>query len=405
MRSKKLALAIAASVSLSAVSSHAEDKLTDAIKNGEAHLDFRLRYEDVDQSKPADLQGDALTLRSRLNYKTAGFHGFTAFLEMDDISALDDDSYNSTTNGEVGKATIADPEGTEVNQAWLQYVNWDTKATYGRQRINLDNQRFIGGVGFRQNEQTFNAFSISNQSLADTTLYYARVDSVKRIFGEDSADGSQDNSTDLFNAKYSGLSLGDITAYAYLIDNKDAARFSTDTYGIRFAGSSGEDVKINYALEYAQQQDSNNNALNYEADYMLAEVGVGLSSATFKLGYEVLGSDDGQASFITPLATLHKFQGWTDQFLTTPDEGIADLYVTASTTLAGIKLLAVYHQFTADEKNNFGDDDLGSEIGVKVAKSFNGYGLSLKYATYEAGDNSFGKSDTDKLWLTATAKF
>lgn len=405
MRSKKLALALAVSVSLSAIASHAEDNLTDAIKNGEVHLDFRLRYENVDQSKPADLDGDALTLRSRLNYKTAGFHGFTAFLEMDDVSAVDNSSYNSTTNGETDKAVIADPKGTEVNQAWLQYVNWDTHAIFGRQRINLDNQRFIGGVGFRQNEQTFNAFSISNQSLPDTTLFYARVDKVKRIFGEDSDNGSQDNSTDLFNAKYNGLSLGAITAYAYLIDNEDAARFSTDTYGIRFVGKTGDDLKFNYALEYAHQEDSNNNTLNYEADYILAELGIGFSASTIKLGYEVLGSDDGEASFITPLATLHKFQGWTDQFLTTPDEGIQDLYVSAGTTLVGIKLLAVYHQFTADEKNTFGDDDLGSEFGVKVAKNFDGYGLSLIYATYDAGDNSFGKSDTDKLWITATAKF
>ena len=403
MKNTKLALAIAAAASVSAVSSYAETNLTDAIKNGEAHLDLRLRYEDVDQDKPADKQGNALTLRTRLNYKTAGFYGFTAFLEMDDVSALEN-NYNSTTNGEVGKAVIADPEGTEVNQAWLQYKYENTSAKYGRQRINLDNQRFIGSVGFRQNEQTFDAFAINDQSLPDTTLFYARINEVKRIFGEDSAKGTHDNSTDLINVKYSGLSLGDITGYAYLIDNKDAARFSTDTYGIRFAGKTGDKLKFSYALEYAQQEDSNNNPLNYDADYMLAEFGMDFSAGNFKLGYEVLGSDDG-GSFITPLATLHKFQGWTDQFLSTPAEGVADMYVSAGTTLAGVKLLAVYHNFTSDKNNAMGDDDLGSEIGFKVAKSFNGYGLSLKYAVYDAGADTFGKSDTDKLWLTATAKF
>lgn len=405
MSSKILVLAIGTAVSLSTIPSYAEDNLTDAIKNGEAHLNFRLRYESVDQSKPADIDGDALTLRSRLNYKTSDFHGFTAFLEMDNVSAVDNGSYNSTTNGETSKAVVVDPKGSEVNQAWLQYVNWDTTAKFGRQRINLDNQRFIGGVGFRQNEQTFNAFSINNQSLPDTTFFYANINEVKRIFGEDSNKGSQDNSTHLLNGKYSGLSLGAITAYAYLIDNKDAARFSTDTYGIRFAGETGDELKFNYALEYAHQQDSDNNTLNYRADYMLGELSIGFSASTIKLGYEVLGSDDGAASFITPLATLHKFQGWTDQFLTTPDEGIQDLYVSAGSTVAGIKLLAVYHHFTADEKNAFTDNDLGSEFGVEVAKNFGDYGLSFKYATYNAGDNTFGKSDTNKLWLTASAKF
>ena len=43
-------------------------------------------------------------------------------------------------------------------------------------------------------------------------------------------------------------------------------------------------------------------------------------------GYEVLGADDGAAltSFQTPLATLHKFQGWADKFLTTPPNGIRE---------------------------------------------------------------------------------
>ncbi|MEC8428021.1 MAG: hypothetical protein VXZ35_06310, partial [Pseudomonadota bacterium] len=123
------------------------------------------------------------------------------------------------------------------------------------------------------------------------------------------------------------------------------------------------------------------------------------------LGYESLGSDDGDYGFSTPLATAHKFQGWADQFLGTPNQGINDLYFSVGTKVAGVKVLAVYHDFVADEDNAAGDDDLGSEFGFLVAKKFGNYGLSLKYAAYSEGDDSFNKSDVDKLWLTATAKF
>ena len=93
-------------------------------------MDFRLRYEDVHQSTPANLDGDALNRRTRLNFKTDGFHVFTAFLEMDDVSALDNDSYNGTTNGATNKAVIADPDGTEISQAWLDYYNWDANKVW-----------------------------------------------------------------------------------------------------------------------------------------------------------------------------------------------------------------------------------------------------------------------------------
>ena len=47
------------------------------------------------------------------------------------------------------------------------------------------------------------------------------------------------------------------------------------------------------------------------------------------------GADKGApfTSFQTLLATLHKFQGWADKFLTTPPNGIRDLYGSAGYTL------------------------------------------------------------------------
>ncbi len=129
------------------------------------------------------------------------------------------------------------------------------------------------------------------------------------------------------------------------------------------------------------------------------ELGGAVAGVTAKIGYEVL-EGDGTVSLQTPLATLHAFNGWTDQFLSTPADGLEDLYFSVAGMVKGVKLLAAYHDF---EGNDSGDD-FGSEWGIAAVKSFGKtYKLSAKYASYSAGDLA-GKVDTDKLWLSAELK-
>ncbi len=381
------------------------NNLQDAIKNGSAKLSFRLRHEDVDVDNPSNDEANALTLRTRLNYKTASYNGFRAFLEMDNITELDGNNYPTSaglknTGNFPGKAIIADPEGTEVNQAYLSYTYGNTTGKYGRQRILLDNQRFVGGVGFRQNEQTFDAFSISHKCKCDTQVFYAYINNVNRIFGEDDPYVSDtDSSTDLLNINYSGWSAGSLVFYSYLLDEKQSDT-QYDTYGLRFSGNT---EGLGYQIEYATQEQELANGTEFDADYLMAEASLDVDNLTFSLGFESLQSDDGNYGFATPLATGHAFQGWSDQFLATPDEGVRDIYFSAGAKLAGIKLLAVYHDFKSDTDNLSGDDDLGSEFGLFASTKIGNYGLSLKYANYSDGDSSFNKVDTEKLWLTVSA--
>ncbi len=92
------------------------------------------------------------------------------------------------------------------------------------------------------------------------------------------------------------------------------------------------------------------------------EPGIKFSSLTAKIGYEVL-SGDGTDAFQTPLATGHAFNGITDKFLTTPDDGLEDIYVKAAYSFAKVPLVekislaAAYHDFEADR----GGADYGSE--------------------------------------------
>ncbi|MDF2182604.1 alginate export family protein [Neptuniibacter sp. CAU 1671] len=381
-----LAAAIA-SVILTPV--QAAESIAEAFTNGKTNVSFRLRYEDVNDDAAED--AEALTLKSRITFTTDSYKGFSALLEVDDVTELDNVTY---TDGVTNRGTtpIVDPEDTDVNQAYLAYTTGATTVKVGRQRILLDNQRFVGGVGFRQNEQTYDALSITNTSLPDTTLFYSYISSVNGITGTD-----VEHETHLVNAKYTGLPIGALSAYYYSIELEDADD-SLDTYGVRLSGSKpAGDAKILYTAEYATQENVGGTA---EPDYYVVEGGVSVAGVTAKLGYEVLGSDEG-VGFNTPLATKHKFQGWADMFLATPGAGIEDLYFSVGTTLAGIKLLAVYHDYESDE----GSLDFGDEWGFLAAKSFGkNYGLELKYASYDAGKD-IAKEDKSKLWLTATAKF
>mgnify|MGYP006083001185 FL=1 len=219
-----------------------QQSIAAAIKAGSTKLSYRLRHEDVSVDNASEDEARALTLRTRLNYTTGRYQGFGATVEVDNITEITGDDHPTSpalkNSGDFpGKAIIADPEGTELNQAYISYRQGATEGKYGRQRINLDNQRFIGGVGFRQNEQTFDALSIAH-SCADlnTSFYYAHINNVNRIFGEDDpALSDTDSSTDLININYSGLAAGDIIFYSYMLD-QPLSNTQLDTYGLRFTG-------------------------------------------------------------------------------------------------------------------------------------------------------------------------
>ena len=107
---------------------------------------------------------------------------------------------------------------------------------------------------------------------------------------------------------------------------------------------------------------------DFDADYYAFEGGIelgglGIETVTLKAGIESLGSDNGDYGFATPLATMHKFNGWADTFLATPAQGLDDTYVSLNGKAYGGKWLLAYHSFDANDSAN-GVDDLGTELNV-----------------------------------------
>ena len=382
----------------------AESSFAQALRDGSVTLALRYRYELVEQDG-FDSDANASTLRTRLTYNSADFRDFSLLLEMDDLRPVGDDRFNSTRNGNTSRPVVADPKGTDLNQAGIKYTGFaDTEIMFGRQRINHANQRFIGGVGWRQNEQTYDALEISHSISDSFQARYTYITNVNRIFGPNSGVPAGDlrSSSHLLDASYDLTDAVTLTGYGYLLDFDKAAAFSTQTLGLRLAGTHefNEQVSLPYTVEYARQGDYADNPIGYDADYYLLEAGLRWASYNVKLGYEVLeGNGMAGQAFRTPLATLHAFQGWADKFLATPSSGIEDTYVAFTGRVGSVNLVAVYHDFSA----NSGGGSHGDEIDLSAGWSFaDNFSLLLKYASYSA--DGFA-TDTDKFWVMLSGSF
>jgi hypothetical protein len=383
-----------ASLAASALAADASSP-AEAFVQGKFSLNLRLRYEGVQQAGLRD--ADALTLRTRLGFTTAPWQGWKAMVEAENITAADGDSYSQSglNPGGAGRAVVADPETTEINQAFIAFAAGNTTATVGRQRLVLDNARFIGDVGWRQNMQTFDALVVQDKSLGKTTLTYAYLQQVNRVFGADHPQGKWQSASHLFNASYAGWAAGTLTGYAYLLDFSNSAANSCATYGASFAGATPltDQVKFTYRAEVATQSDYGASLLRYDARYYVGEAGLALKSASLTLGDELLGSDH-NVGFKTPLATLHAFNGWADLFLATPAAGLHDTYARATANLPGeISLVASQHQFDTD----LGHVALGREFDFQLTRKFGKQVTALaKYANFRRDSSAY--ANVQKIW-------
>ena len=379
---------------------YAQEPLSQLFTDGKPILDVRYRYEHVDQDNALN-NANAQTIRTRIGFQSGQWYGLSALIEADNVSRIGDASYDSFRNGQTDYSVVADPDGSEVNQALLRYDHAQGSAVAGRQRINLDNQRFVGGVGWRQNEQTYDGVLGQLKPLDGLTLTYAYIDNINTIFGP--GDNRFDNATNpanieghshLLNAQYVVMPELTVTAYNYLLglDNLVNGGQSSKTAGLRLNGAV---QGVSYVMEYARQQDYADNTRDLDSEYYLAELGYTVKGAALKAGIEVLGGDSGTGrSFQTPLATKHAFQGWADMFLLTPDAGVKDTYVGGSLPLFGGTLQAWYHDFRAER----GSRQYGEEIDVGYSRAIplvKGLVATVKYAAYDADDLYV---DTDKLW-------
>ncbi|MGR9051990.1 MAG: alginate export family protein [Gammaproteobacteria bacterium] len=400
---------------LAALSAPAQASIDETIENalkfgqsdgkyGQITVDLNYRYEFADTESTPQRPANANTFRLRLGYLTPVFHGVQGFVEYEDLFAAQND-YNGVTYGDPTYHVIADPaDRHELNQLWLTFSFIpDTVIKGGRQRIKLDDDRFIGNVGWRQMEHTYDSVMVTNKSIDNLTAIAGYIGRVRTITSL-----TDNMETPFVNINYSFGDFGNLIGYGYWLHYvDDPANFgkSSQTYGVRAIGSPkiNDDLTLHYTAEYSYQADYENNPVGYEVDRYNVMAGLTLFGVTAQGAMEQLDGI-GARAFQTPLGTNHAFQGWADRFLVTPGDGIRDVNFTLSGVVMDTKLMFVYHNFNDDT----GQIDYGDEYDFQAVHKFGKhYSVLAKYAFYDGDEDAPGalKNDTQKVWIQGNISF
>ena len=373
-------------------------------KYGQVKFDLRYRYENVHITNDLPVKtANANSLRLRAGYLTPEFFNLQAYVEYEGNLAMQED-YNSLRNGLNNYEIVADPQEQELNQFWLSYKGIpDTLIKGGRQRINLDNQRFIGNDSWRQMEQTFDSVLISNQSIENLTLNFIYIGQVQSVISTE-----RPIELPILNFSYQYGRFSTLTGYAYWLADYDNAENSTQTYGVRLHGAPKlkHDIQLSYDVGYSNQADYKNNPAGYGLDRYNILLGATYVGITIKSGMEQLDGN-GAHAFQTPLGSKHVFQGWADKFLVTPVTGVRDIQASIDKSFYGVQFMFAYHYFT----DSNGQGEYGNEYDFLVTKHFGKhYQLLAKYAYYDANSgqaatNAGLEKDTQKIWLQGSVNF
>ena len=376
-------------------------------------LDVNLRWE---YAKIDGFQhSHSATARTRFGLKTKAWHGFSGLLEgVNTVSPKPSGYFDAVETNDGPQSVVADPERTDVNRVWLAYENPDVlglKLKGGRQRIKFDDDRWVGNVGWRQNEQTFDAARFQTDlGLEKLLLQYVYVWQVNRIFGDQGPAGTRDFGprAHFFNVGYEAGKFLKAVGFVYLVDPNDNTfrAFGSATFGARFTGKIEltEKLFLPYQASYAYQEDWGNNQTSYGAHYAYLESGLGVKKVgTLLVGYEHLGSD-GDARIVTPFSTAHKFNGFADAFLNNGGaRGLRDFYVAVvpAIPVKGLKLKMAFHQFWDDQ----GGDNLGQEYDLVTSYAVNKYLSFLWKVAYFDGGKTRSPGTRTRSTLQTVFKF
>jgi hypothetical protein len=377
--------------------------LREALAFGKASGTIRYRFENVDQSGVAK-DANASTLRGVLGYETKSYHGITTFAQFEGVWAVGEDNYRSGTNGKAAATypLVADQPSVELQQAWAQYVcpldSWKTAVRFGRQEINLSNQRLVGSVAWRQDQQSFDGVGISsmpyNAGATNLTFGYHYLNRVNRVFPDSSVtnpfQGNLDMSTHLAQATYKLDGYGQLVAYGLFLDYDGTVAAVTNnssrTLGARASGAYklNDTLSALYGAEYARQGDYGSNTNSYDAGYYQAEVGATWEDFTLKYGYSVLQGDSATDKFTTPLATGHAFNGWADVFLNTPNGGLKAhslSLIYLPSVVKGLTLTGIGYVFKGESNSDHYGNELDLMADYKISQ-FPGLMVGVKFARF-----------------------
>jgi hypothetical protein len=379
-----------------------DDSLLSALFDGTPTLKLRLGYEYSDLDNGNSEDGTALTLRTRLGYKTNAYKNVSAFVQWQHINNFVED-FAWPGGGKAGQDVIADSDGNRIHQAYVDFTGIDdTLVRFGLQEIIFDDARLIGNVGWRMQAQSFRGVLVQNKSIDDLTLTAAYLDKINTIFKTE----IDMDSIILLHGNYVFSDAAKLSLFNYLMDSEGTG--DSATWGAVLTGKA--DI-YSYAFtaatqtEYADGADLSGAMFNAFGAAKLGDVNVGL-------GYSnISGGSNPEDRFSTLLGTAHVFNGWADQFLGTGGGlagGLQDVYVQATTKVGKASLGAFYHRFyTTDTTAGF-SGLYGQELDAVIKYPLCEHTSALiKCALYDKGDSDAGNTTLDEqvIWARLEFKF
>lgn len=410
--------------------------------NGAIKADINYRYENVNQDQGPKIPGskqsvetaNANTMRLRIGALSPTFHSFQGYAEYQGNYAMQDEYDQGVLGRNRSFSVVQDPDRSNLDQLWLGYKGIDdTLLKFGRQRIKYDDDRFIGNVGWRQLEQTYDSITLlnNNQTIFGLTINAAYLGHLQDPLGQ-----NLKLSAPLVNLNYKIPDWGNLIAYGYWLDfqDKSQAAKSSQTYGLRFDGKSPQfydAINFLYTAEWGNQSDYADNPNHYSADRINLMGGFSAFDFTVQGAMEQLdGHGNGKVirdskgniiaadpssnqTFNTPLGTNHAFQGWSDIIknpIGNPNplasaalgQGIRDIFATISYKMWNDSLIlsGIRHDFYDDT----GGIKFGSEWDISALKKLGKhYSILFKYADFNTNNSGF--TDTQKLWVQGNITF
>ena len=375
---------------------------------GSMYLELRPRYEVADE---AGLERSArLSLRSAVGVATRPYRGISLLAEGESVVVARRGLAFDTIGRPNGRTTVGDPADTSLNQLYvdLQHPWARSGIRVGRQRLALDDQRFVGSAAARQNDMTMDAAVLeADLGLPDLRAFYAYVERVQRPFGDQGGSATRDfeSSSHLLRVAYARSSLLSLKLFSYWIDLRSAPSFSSRSVGLRLEGSRELSPRrsVAYAFTLARQSDHADNPVSYDAVYLALRASLRDGAlGTLTLGFERLGSDRGKAVFSTPLATLQTFNGQASVFSDNGGrEGLRDWMLELEPELpARLRGRATLHRFTSDRSSR----SLGWELDVALSRPVHPLvTLELVGACYRA--RSDVRASRLRAWIQASLHF
>lgn len=356
--------------------------------------------------------GQAASYRLRLSWQQPLSKTLEGKVAFDHIATGWQDNHSDGVRFN-GMPTIPDAPSTQVNEAWIN-GHWQAlELKIGKQRVHFENQRHLGSNGFWQNEQTFDAAHLNYAVGMSSALQLNYLSKAHRITGPKAGtllQPSDNNFSDLNGVRPANLrGEHDLKTFAavlkttildfnklgiYYIDNNNLTaptlnyRSLGANYQWRYAfGAAKAFIEADLSVQQRSQVS--------HIPYTRFKGAVNTHRWLFAIEQEQLGSKE-NTPYITPMASLHDFQGFADQFTTTPEQGVTDNSLQGQYTYGQYKVAIFAHHFTRYSSTHFLGKELDIDIKLPDIKQIK---MHFRYAYFWAPTT---KADTQRIFLTAS---